>query len=141
MAEERGVAVKMCSPERTLSVHIDAMRLKQVVVNLVVNAVQASPEGEMVTVQCHSNGRDLVIEVVDHGPGIPPEKRDEVFTPFYTTKKEGTGLGLAIVRKIVDAHGGRIRIVDNPDKGVTFRIEVPMILKEPGKGYNSRQAA
>lgn len=140
LAEERGVSIEICSGT-SLTALVDGMRLRQVIVNLVMNAVHASPQGEVVTVNSYCDGKELVIDVVDHGPGIPPGKRDEVFAPFYTTKKEGTGLGLAIVRKIVDAHGGRIRILDNPDKGVTFRVEVPMMPDEQGKNSENRQVA
>jgi two-component system sensor histidine kinase HydH len=101
------------------------MRMKQVVINLVINAVQASPEGETVIVRSHYKGQNLAIDIVDQGSGIPSEKREEIFYPFVSTKKEGTGLGLAIVRKIIEAHNGQVRILDNPKRGVTFRVLIP----------------
>jgi signal transduction histidine kinase len=96
------------------------------VINLVTNATQASPEGETVRIRCYEKGKSLVIDVTDRGPGIPSDKRQEVFSPFYTTKKEGTGLGLPIIKKIVEAHEGRTAILDNPGSGITFRVEIPL---------------
>ena len=66
------------------------------------------------------------IDIVDCGCGIPQEKKDQIFTPFFTTKKEGTGLGLAIVKKIVEAHEGRLEFQENPKKGVTFSVLLPL---------------
>ncbi len=106
-------------------VSLDAMRIKQVLINLLTNAVQASPQRDEVRVRCYCEGCDLVIDVADRGSGIPLENRAEVFLPFFTTKQEGTGLGLPIVGKIVDAHGGQIHILDNPEQGVTFRVRIP----------------
>jgi signal transduction histidine kinase len=105
---------------------LDFMRMKQVVINLVANAVQASPEGGEVVVSGHMNDGSLTIDVIDSGCGIPPDKREEIFSPFYSTKKEGTGLGLPIVKKIVEAHRGSIEILDNPEKGLTFRVTVSL---------------
>jgi len=69
----------------------------------------------------------LLIEVIDYGCGIPREKREEIFLPFASTKKDGTGLGLAIVKKIIEAHGGQVQILDNPQqRGVIFRVSVSM---------------
>lgn len=126
-AREKRVRIQKLSPQGGLIVSIDAMRLKQALINVLLNAVQASPEAGTVTVSYETRGARIVIEVTDHGPGIPQEKRDEVFFPFYTTKKEGTGLGLPIVKKIVEAHAGRVRILDNAGGGVIFRIELPKL--------------
>jgi len=68
----------------------------------------------------------VVVDVVDDGPGVPPEATDKIFDPFFTTKPQGTGLGLAIVRKIVDAHDGRIDVNSAPGKGTRFRVTVPV---------------
>jgi PAS domain S-box-containing protein len=125
-AMEKRVTLIKCpvrNPPRAL---VDAMRIKQMVINLVMNAAQASPEGETVRICYYEKGKSLVIDVTDGGPGIPSDKREEVFSPFYTTKREGTGLGLPIIRKIVEAHEGRTAILDNPDRGITFRVEIPL---------------
>jgi signal transduction histidine kinase len=68
----------------------------------------------------------VVVEVLDDGPGVPPEATDKIFDPFFTTKPQGTGLGLAIVRKIVDAHDGRIDVNSAPGKGTRFRVTLPV---------------
>ena len=107
---------------------LDFMRMKQVLINLLTNAIQASQDGEDVIIQCDTKNENLLINVIDYGCGIPPDKKQEIFSPFYTSKKEGTGLGLAIVKKIVEAHQGHIEISDNPGKGITFRVEIPIDL-------------
>lgn len=125
VAREKMVRIQRHSSLSLPSISVDAMRMKQVIINLVINAIQASPEGGTVIVRSQDKDENLAIDIVDHGPGIPPEKREEIFYPFVSSKKEGTGLGLAIVRKIIEAHGGQVKILDNPGKGVTFRVLIP----------------
>jgi len=105
---------------------IDPDRFKQVLVNLLMNAIQASPPGEQVTITGFAKAANLAIDVTDCGCGIPLDKRAEIFDPFFTTKKEGTGLGLPIAKKIIDAHGGKLEIVDNQHTGLSFRITIPL---------------
>lgn len=126
-AAERKVALENEPAPNLPMISIDSMRMKQVLINLVMNAIQASPEGERVRVSTRGKKEKLVIDVADCGCGIPVEKRDEVFVPFVSTKKNGTGLGLPIVKKIVEAHQGRMEILDNPERGVTFRVVIPLI--------------
>lgn len=123
LMEEKNVVVK--SESSADSIVVDHMRMKQALTNLITNAVEASPEEETVTVVCRLEKGNLVMDVIDRGPGIPLEKRDTVFMPFFTTKKKGMGLGLAIVKKIVEAHQGNLLILDNSNKGLTFRILIP----------------
>jgi signal transduction histidine kinase len=104
------------------AVAFDAMRMEQVIVNLALNAVQASPEGQKVTIRTSMVGKNIVIDVADYGSGISLDHRAKAFDPFFTTKKEGTGLGLAIVKKIVEAHKGSLEISDNAPKGTIFRV-------------------
>ena len=110
-----------CDPE----VSIDKVRLKQALINLLANAVQASPDGRDVMVCTHRSGHDTVVEIIDYGEKIDPALLARVFEPFFTTKAEGTGLGLPIARKIVEAHGGRLTVQNNPDQGVIFRMLLP----------------
>ena len=105
---------------------VDPMRIRQALINLLTNAVQSCSEGDSVTICCFCKGENLFIDVIDCGCGIPPEMREAIFSPFFTTRKNGTGLGLPIVKKIVDAHGGSLEIIDNPSKGLTFRMIVPI---------------
>jgi signal transduction histidine kinase len=125
---ERGLTIETRFADIPL-VSFDPMRMKQVVINLVMNAVQASPRGKIVSVTTHLKGKRLLLDVADCGYGIPVQKRVEIFAPFVSTKKEGTGLGLAISKKIVEAHHGRIEILDNAEKGATIRISLPAVIE------------
>jgi len=107
-------------------VSVDAMRMEQVLINLVMNAILASPEGETVTVATSRKDGYVRLDVTDCGCGIPHEQKGRIFDPFFTTKKEGTGLGLPIAKKIVEAHEGYLQFLDNPEKGVTFRVLLPI---------------
>jgi len=104
----------------------DKNRLQQALLNLVNNALEASPRGSEVIIKNQHLGTDIIIEISDSGSGIPKNLLDDIFNPFVTTKKEGTGLGLSIVKKIMDAHDGSVHVTKNTDKGVTFRITVPV---------------
>jgi len=105
---------------------LDAARMEQVILNLISNAIQASAEGEIVRVRSSVDADYVKIDVEDCGCGIADDMKDRIFTPFYTTKKEGTGLGLAIVKKIVEAHNGRLGFTNNPERGVTFSVSLPL---------------
>jgi PAS domain S-box-containing protein len=107
-------------------VSMDAIRMKQALINLVMNAIQATPTGRVVSVNLSRSGQEVVFDIIDRGDGIPLEDRCKVFSPFFTTKKEGTGLGLSIVKKIVEAHEGRLEILDNSGAGLTFRVLLPV---------------
>ncbi len=107
-------------------ISFDAMRIVQVIVNLILNAVQASPEGGAVTVRTDRAGEDVVVAVIDRGCGIREDQRGRIFDPFFTTKKEGTGLGLPIVKKIVDEHGWTLEVLNDRNKGVISRISLTM---------------
>jgi len=111
-------------------VHADETRLRQVLVNLVLNASQASEgRGGKIAIATSEtdDGRTVVIDVTDDGPGIPPERRDRIFEAFFTTKPagEGTGLGLPISRRIVEGHGGTLDLVEAEPGRTTFRIRLP----------------
>lgn len=111
----------------------DRHRLQQALLNLINNALEASPREEKVLVRGRWDESNIIIEVVDRGEGIPAERQKDIFTPFVTTKKEGTGLGLPIVKKVIDAHEGSISIIENRERGVTFRITIPATVNE-GEG-------
>ncbi|HEU4733251.1 MAG TPA: HAMP domain-containing sensor histidine kinase [Kofleriaceae bacterium] len=101
---------------------LDAGRIRQVVINLLNNAVAAGPP---VTLIARKERGLLVIEVADRGPGVAEEDRDRIFEPFFTGKTQGTGLGLAIVRRVVELHHGTIAVYPNPGGGALFRAEIP----------------
>ena len=100
--------------------------MERVFYNLVLNAAQATAAGGAVTVKTRANGREVEIAVIDRGSGIDTKTMNNIFNPFFTTKKDGVGLGLAIVSKIVDEHGGKISVESEPGKGSVFRVLLPM---------------
>jgi two-component system, NtrC family, nitrogen regulation sensor histidine kinase NtrY len=103
----------------------DPELLHRALSNLVLNAMDAMPEGGILTLRSSQN-RDLTwIEVSDTGAGLTAEECERLFTPYYTSKQHGTGLGLAIVQSVVSDHGGRITVRSEPGRGTTFRIELP----------------
>lgn len=100
-------------------------QLHQVILNLVMNAIQAMPGGGRLTVSTAREEPDIVLTVADEGLGVPAELREKIFHPFFTTKPEGTGLGLAIVGRIVRAHGGRVTCLANGGQGALFEVRLP----------------
>ncbi|MCF8032100.1 MAG: HAMP domain-containing histidine kinase [Desulfarculaceae bacterium] len=124
-AKEKRVSLASHLPPGGLSLAGDAGRLKQVLINLVNNAVDASGKGGEVVVEADREKDQVVIAVRDAGVGIPAAEREKIFFPFFTTKSGGTGLGLAIARKIVLAHHGDIQVESTPGQGTTFRLLLP----------------
>lgn len=104
----RGVRIEVRRPAIPVTVHADPGQIRQILLNLIRNAVDASPQHEVVRVGWEEQGPTVALWVEDHGPGIPIEQRDRVFEAFFTTKADGAGLGLAIVKHLADANGGRI---------------------------------
>lgn len=125
-ASESGVRVVEDLDEQLGHPVIDGPRVRQVVLNLVQNAIQASPRGSQIWVSTHLDGGQARVRVTDKGSGIPKGHRSQIFNPFFTTKSRGTGLGLAICRKIVGAHGGLLELVDRREKGSTFQMSLPL---------------
>ena len=104
----------------------DATLVESTVVNLLLNAQEAMPQGGVLKVTTARNGSMARLEVTDSGEGIAEDQLESIFNPFYTTKPTGVGLGLAIVSKFVDSHGGKISVVSTAGKGSTFRVLLPM---------------
>ena len=102
--------------------------LQQVVLNLLINAMHATPAGGRISVAVVDRGGSVEIAVADSGPGVPPELRDKIFEPFFTTKRDkGTGLGLALCRRIVAAHGGTLELDARVASGARFVIQLPAV--------------
>jgi signal transduction histidine kinase len=133
-ANERGVGLRLeCAPDVTLT--IDKLKIRQAVVNVVRNAIDASPPGTEVGVAGRRDDGTVTITVRDHGPGVPEEQREAIFSPFFTTKETGTGLGLAIAREFVAAHGGHITAGRPSDGGgARFTIRLPKRPEEAAGG-------
>jgi two-component system sensor histidine kinase HydH len=126
VAQKKQVKLRVDSSLNSPFLLFDAPRMKQAFINLLTNAIEASPENETVIISSYRKGEELIIDVSDRGCGISSDKREKVFSPFFTTKNGGTGLGLPITKKIVEAHQGRLEIFDNTEKGVTFRVVIPI---------------
>ena len=125
-AKMSGVRLRVESIDSVPPVSLDPEQMEQVLLNLVINAVQAMPaEGEVV-LRALSNADEVILEVHDEGIGIPPEDLERVFNPFVTTRPDGTGLGLSIAYQIVTQHGGHIEARRNPERGMTFTVTLPL---------------
>jgi two-component system sensor histidine kinase HydH len=106
--------------------HADPNQMKQVLLNLVKNALEAMDSGGQVVLTSGAEDNQVWFSVRDTGGGMPPEVLEKIFNPFFTTKKKGTGLGLAVIHKIVADHHGSVSVQSLPDQGTTFRIELPL---------------
>jgi len=106
-------------------VRSDMELLKQVFMNIILNAVQAMPGGGRLEITADADNEYVTVSVIDDGEGISPENMEKIFDPFFSTKDKGTGLGLAIAHKIMQTHGGFIRAKRNPEKGSTFSVSFP----------------
>ncbi|MBX3394098.1 MAG: hypothetical protein KF841_01895 [Phycisphaerae bacterium] len=130
-ADQLGAKVHIEESARNVAVRCDAGKMRQVLLNLMLNGLQASGSGGWVRLSAsrtEADGADAsgtCLEIVDGGPGIPPAMLDRIFNPFFTTKSEGTGLGLAIVHRIVEAHGGTIRAMNVAEGGAKFAVTLP----------------
>lgn len=130
LADERRVRMEV-SCVSPCPAHGDPQLLEHVLVNVVQNALEATPAGGRVAVAVEASATMLDLSVVDTGPGIPEEHRDKLFRPFFTTKASGTGLGLATSQKMVRAHGGGIRVETRAGEGAAVRISIPRFYR-PG---------
>lgn len=126
-ADKKGVRLVPEYPGTSadLSVNLDPDQMTQVILNVVLNAIQASPSGGRVRIRESAEDGWAQIEVIDEGPGIAPEHLSRIFDPFFTTKARGTGLGLATSQRIVTAHRGTITALPGSSSGSIFRIRLP----------------
>jgi len=129
--ESYSVAVKLVRAGRLPEMWADPDQLKEVLVNLMVNACEAMVGGGAITISEEEGlektlGRVTIIRVHDSGPGIPQPIQDKVFQPFFSTKEEGTGLGLSIAQRIITDHGGRMELRSEENGGATFIITLPL---------------
>jgi two-component system sensor histidine kinase KdpD len=124
-----GARVDVSLPEEAPPVEVDAAQVERVLVNLLENALRFSPEEERVTLRATSTRRDVLLRVVDHGPGIPEGELEQVFQAFRTGStsggRKGAGLGLAIARGFAEANGGRVWAESRPGQGSTFVVALP----------------
>jgi signal transduction histidine kinase len=131
-AELQGVRISVDSPAGPVPVLADGNQIRQVVYNLLFNALEAQPGGGWVRVTLtvdprHAEvGAGAALSVEDGGPGVPSELGDQIFDPFVSTKDTGMGLGLSICRRIVEAHGWIVRVSNTPDGGAVFTVHIPV---------------
>ncbi len=145
-AQKHGITLQLESDPEVEIIHGDALRIKQVVYNLLTNAVKFTPDGGKVTLRAFNRENDVVVVVEDTGIGISPEDQQIIFDEFrqadssYSRKYEGTGLGLALSRKFVELHGGRIWVESEVGKGSRFffslPLRAPVEADEEGEGQN-----
>jgi two-component system nitrogen regulation sensor histidine kinase NtrY len=109
---------------------LDADLFHRVLSNLVLNAIDAMPEGGVLMIRTRAEGERAKLEISDTGVGLTPEERDRLFTPYYTTKQHGTGLGLAVVQSVVSDHRGTISVTSETGRGTTFIIDLPRSMDE-----------
>jgi signal transduction histidine kinase len=122
--EKKKVRIERDFPAEPLNAEIDSEKLQQVMLNLLINGIQAIEAEGKIFVSIKLNGKTAEITVADTGKGIEAEHLKNIFTPFFTTKEQGTGLGLAIVKKIIDLHEGEISVQSEPNKGTQFCIRI-----------------
>ena len=125
----QNVTIRTDAPDQNLWVAVDKNQMQQVFFNLLLNAVEAMPQGGTLTVRLFKEMGWCVLAVQDTGIGIAPEALPKIFEPFFTTKRDskGTGLGLSVAKRIVEDHGGVLRVESQPGQGTTFQVRLPLI--------------
>ena len=125
-AERQGVNISATLDSAPLTAHVDADLIKQALLNVVLNGVQAMPRGGPLTVTADRIGETARIIVEDQGEGIPPEVRDKIYNLYFTTKKSGSGIGLAMTYRVMQLHNGALDFDSEPGHGTTFRMLLPI---------------
>jgi two-component system sensor histidine kinase HydH len=129
-AKAKKIKLSYDGPVQDVAVSVDSDQITQVIINLVMNAIQVLPEGGNIVVALKQVIDQVVIEVMDDGEGVAVAHQAQMFEPFFTKRAGGVGLGLAVVRQIVQAHGGEITYQTSPMHGAQFTIVIPMKLHE-----------
>lgn len=125
-AETSGTHIQVLASNDLPTLSLDPDQIKQVLLNLVLNAIQAMPGGGEINLAAERRTNAVEIHIQDQGSGIEPEDLERIFDPFFTTRAEGTGLGLPIAYRIVSQHGGHIAAQNNAERGMTFTITLPL---------------
>jgi signal transduction histidine kinase len=126
-AQVQRIQLRLRKSEQPVTAQVDPRLIKQAVLNLMLNACQAMPGGGELMLSVARNGSsDALIDVVDTGPGVPPEVAERIFTAYYSTKKGGTGLGLPMSKRIAQEHGGDLSVRSEPGKGSDFTLRLPL---------------
>ncbi len=125
-AEQHGVTIERHMPKRRLPVKVDVDLMKQAMLNVVINGVQAMPQGGVLTISARQEEHAFVAEVRDQGGGIPQDAQDKIFELYFTTKKDGSGIGLAQTYQILQWHYGSVDFESVDGVGTTFRFHIPV---------------
>jgi|GEM_PF-843175 len=128
LMRKAGIEVTTVLDENIPAVRIDVQQIEQIMLNLITNAAEVlkdAPGERKISITTGAEGRDVVVRFADSGPGIPPEQRDKIFDPFYTTKKDGSGIGLSIVLRIATDHRGTITAGQSQWQGAEFTLRIP----------------
>jgi len=125
-AQQSKVRIRVVAPPTLPPLKADREYVRQTLLNLILNGLQAMPEGGTLTLKANTSNGNFLISVTDTGIGIAPENRRRIFEPYFTTKAKGSGLGLAIARRIIEAHGGTITVFSGTDQGCCFQICLPL---------------
>jgi signal transduction histidine kinase len=141
--QENRVVVKVNAPKEPLIVRVDAQLMQQALLNLLLNGMQAMPDGGAMVVRLRRDHQFVVVEVIDEGVGIPPELLPRIFELYFTTKPKGSGIGLAMTYRILQLHGGAMEVRSSADpssveRGTTFTFRLPLAA---GATTESRKAA
>jgi signal transduction histidine kinase len=125
-AEQHGVDIKRDLPEEPLPVNADLDLIKQALLNVVLNGIQAMPHGGLLTISAHRDGNAVAADISDQGIGIAQDMHDKIFELYFTTKKDGNGIGLAQTYQILDWHHGAVEFQSEEGEGTTFRFRMPL---------------
>jgi two-component system, NtrC family, sensor histidine kinase HydH len=125
-AQQSKVRIRVVAPLTLPPLKVDREYLRQTLLNLILNGLQAMPEGGTLTLAANKSNGNILISVTDTGTGIAPENHPRIFEPYFTTKPKGTGLGLAVSRRIIEAHGGTITAANESGGGCRFVISLPL---------------
>jgi signal transduction histidine kinase len=125
IARQANVTLTTYLPADLPAVPLDVDLFKQALLNLMLNAEQAMPEGGELIVQACAEDGDVRLDLIDTGVGMTAEQQEKVFKPFYTTKPGGNGLGLPTTKRIVEAHGGTVEVQSEPARGTKFTLRLP----------------
>ena len=126
-AETLGVRIERNLPTEPVLVSIDSDLVKQAVLNVMLNGIQAMTHGGKLSVSLSRKNGSAITEIKDEGPGIPDDVREKIFTLYFTTKKSGTGIGLAMTYRVMQLHHGTVDFRSAPGQGATFDLSLPLL--------------
>lgn len=140
-AQQHQVKLRRQLAEGLPPCHVDVDLIKQAILNLMINAQQAMPQGGELIITTRADRGEVLIDVIDTGVGIEPAIREQIFQAYFSAKHSGTGLGLALTKRIIEEHHGRIEVTSEPGKGSDFRVILPAARDESDPGDQESEVA